>query len=401
MKLYARVLLFVLAALACGAGPWGRPTFVKRQGLPPTVTAITPATGSTAGGTTITNITGTNFVATPTVTIGGVSCTSVGYCGSTCLSCTTGAHAAGAVDVVVTNPDTQSGTGVGLYTYATPAFDLTTLSTSLRFAAGSSLRTYAAPAGPANLGSMIWQGTPSAGISGNYDAWGYVGAGTDLPVPGPTIDGKATARFFGTSTTDSLGFATGTSAARSGTSGANENLITAGITEGWYSSTSGSGWVLMQISANPSNDTRTGVVQGPGSGGPSLEIDYVTSAGIVIANLQFGNSGPDFYAKIAAPGGPVTPTLNAWFVVFFKWEPNSGSTLLSIKVNDVGAWTTAGPSGSATMPNFGLQMGHDQYVSGKCSIGDLAYLPTVPSDATWDSSIYPGLKALYPGASLP
>ena len=43
---------------------------------PPTVTSISPTSGTTAGGTSVT-ITGTNFISGTTVTIGGSSCTSV------------------------------------------------------------------------------------------------------------------------------------------------------------------------------------------------------------------------------------------------------------------------------------------------------------------------------------
>jgi hypothetical protein len=85
---------------------------------PPTITSMTPTSGPIAGGTLIT-ITGTSFVAGATVTVGGVSAT-VGAVTSTSITATTPAHAAGAVDVVVTNPDTQSGTRTNAFTYAGP-----------------------------------------------------------------------------------------------------------------------------------------------------------------------------------------------------------------------------------------------------------------------------------------
>lgn len=67
----------------------------------PTIASITPATGSTVGGTEITII-GTSFSGTPTVMIGGVAATGVRVLGTTTIQAVTGAHAAGAVDVVVT-----------------------------------------------------------------------------------------------------------------------------------------------------------------------------------------------------------------------------------------------------------------------------------------------------------
>src|SRR5205085_3895571 len=75
----------------------------------PSVSSIAPSSGPTAGGTSVT-ITGANFVSGATVQIGGAAATSVVFSNSTTITATTPAHAAGAVDVAVTNPDGQSGT---------------------------------------------------------------------------------------------------------------------------------------------------------------------------------------------------------------------------------------------------------------------------------------------------
>ena len=82
----------------------------------PTVSSIVPVSGPTTGGTGVT-ITGTNFVSGATATLGGVAATSVTVVGATTITATTGAHAAGTVDVVVTNPDAQSGTLASGFTY--------------------------------------------------------------------------------------------------------------------------------------------------------------------------------------------------------------------------------------------------------------------------------------------
>lgn len=84
----------------------------------PTVTAINPPRGVTSGGTAVT-ITGTNFTGATAVTIGGVAATFT-VVSDTSISATTGAHAPGIVDVVVTTPN-GSGAGVGLFTYVAPA----------------------------------------------------------------------------------------------------------------------------------------------------------------------------------------------------------------------------------------------------------------------------------------
>ena len=90
-------------------------------------TAISPVSGTTAGGTPVT-ITGTGFLAGATVKLGGTSATGVSVSNSTTITATTAAHAAGAVDVVVTNTDSQSGTLSQGYTYTTPVNPAPTVS---------------------------------------------------------------------------------------------------------------------------------------------------------------------------------------------------------------------------------------------------------------------------------
>ena len=83
----------------------------------PTVTGISPTFGSTAGGTPVT-ITGTGFQGFATVTLGGTAkATGVTIVNSTTITATTAAHTAGAVSVVVQNPDSQSATKASAYTY--------------------------------------------------------------------------------------------------------------------------------------------------------------------------------------------------------------------------------------------------------------------------------------------
>ena len=85
----------------------------------PTVSSVSPNSGTTAGGTTVV-ITGTDFVAGATATFGGTDCPVGGGGTSTQISCTTPAHSAGAVNVVVTNPDAQAGTLTNGFTYTSP-----------------------------------------------------------------------------------------------------------------------------------------------------------------------------------------------------------------------------------------------------------------------------------------
>ena len=84
------------------------------------VTSIVPTSGRVAGGTKVT-ITGTSFVNGATATIGGVAATAVTWVNPTTITATTAAHAVGPVDVVVTNPNTQTGMLTNGFVYAVPS----------------------------------------------------------------------------------------------------------------------------------------------------------------------------------------------------------------------------------------------------------------------------------------
>jgi uncharacterized protein YciI len=95
-------------------------TYSTFSGPAPTVTSVSPTNGTAAGGTSVT-ITGANFVSGAAVTFGGTAATAVTVSSGTTITATTPAHTAGVVTIVVTNPDTQTGTFANGYTYnATP-----------------------------------------------------------------------------------------------------------------------------------------------------------------------------------------------------------------------------------------------------------------------------------------
>ena len=84
----------------------------------PTFSSIAPVLGRTSGGTSVT-ITGGNFINGATaVTIGGITPTFT-VIGTTSITATTPAHAAGAVNVVITTPG-GTVTGTNAYTYGDP-----------------------------------------------------------------------------------------------------------------------------------------------------------------------------------------------------------------------------------------------------------------------------------------
>jgi len=86
-------------------------------GATPTLTTVTPNNGPSTGGTPVT-IVGTNFAAGATLTFGGAAATSVVVINTTTITAVTPAHAAGAVTVVLTNPDSGTANLPNGFTYA-------------------------------------------------------------------------------------------------------------------------------------------------------------------------------------------------------------------------------------------------------------------------------------------
>jgi hypothetical protein len=136
----------------------------------PTVTSLTPSSGSMVGGSPVT-IAGSGFLAGVTVTLGGAACASVSVVSSTQMTCTTGSHAAGAVNVVVTNIDTQTATRSNGYTYnlvAQAALIGSASPTSMRVnesgmlsttgGSGTGVVTYALSSGPCTLSGSTLSG---------------------------------------------------------------------------------------------------------------------------------------------------------------------------------------------------------------------------------------------------
>lgn len=108
-----RRALLLIVAIAC-ASCKGSPT--APSGL--TVTSLSPPSGTTLGGTTLT-IVGQNFSGTATVTVGGVPATNVEVTSPRTITATTGQHAKGTADVTVSMGG-KTGTLPGAFTYVSP-----------------------------------------------------------------------------------------------------------------------------------------------------------------------------------------------------------------------------------------------------------------------------------------
>jgi len=114
------------------------PTGFNAQAAAPTLSAVNPSAGTTGGGTLIT-LTGTNFYAGATVTVGGSAAGSVTVVGATALTCWTPAGAAGSAAVVVTNLDARTAQ----------------LATGFSYSAGPLISTLSAASGPTTGGTLI------------------------------------------------------------------------------------------------------------------------------------------------------------------------------------------------------------------------------------------------------
>jgi len=112
---------FPTASAVQGTYGGGMDAFVAKVGGSTAVllSSLNPNTGPTAGGTTVA-LRGANFAPGATVGVGGAAATNVQVTSGGTISAITPAHAAGAVDVVVTNPNLQSSTLAGGFTYADP-----------------------------------------------------------------------------------------------------------------------------------------------------------------------------------------------------------------------------------------------------------------------------------------
>lgn len=195
----------------------------------PTITSLTPSSGSLAGGTAVT-VTGSGFLAGATVAVGGVSCSSMVVASSTSLTCVTGAHAAGAVNVVVTNTDTQTGTLASGYTYnllAQATLTAAVSAPSIRLNESSTLST----TGGSGTGAVTY--TISSGpcsILGNTLSGS--GVGTCVVLATKSADNTYQSKTAVVSLTVSAAKYLATAAPPVGVAGSNLNVLNLGGSDG-------------------------------------------------------------------------------------------------------------------------------------------------------------------------
>jgi hypothetical protein len=152
----------------------------------PTITPpVSPASGSTLGGGTLT-ITGTGFVSGATIQFGTATPIVCTFGSSTSISCAIPAHAAGVVNITVTNPDTGTVTSNNAFTYIALAPKSTT-PTPINNSTGQATNV--------SLGWVTGGGTSSYNVyrkvdGGSYGNAIYQGANTSLAQSGLTNNQK-------------------------------------------------------------------------------------------------------------------------------------------------------------------------------------------------------------------
>lgn len=161
---------------------------------PPTVTAVSPDTGATAGGTAVT-ITGTGFTGTAAVAFGKVAASAVTIVSGTTIDATSPAGTAGSVDVTVTTAGPGGGTSpsvpADLFAYGPPTVTAVTPSggpptggtvitvTGTGFVPGATVDVGTQPATEVTVhsGTSLTAATP-AGTAGPADVTVTTPAGT-------------------------------------------------------------------------------------------------------------------------------------------------------------------------------------------------------------------------------
>ena len=192
---HRRVLLLVCAIgfAACDerSSPSGPTSALFAAPGAPTVTAISPSTGSTVRATPV-MISGTGFVAGATVTV-DVIAGSIRVVNSTTITAVVPARAAGQADVVVTNPSGLGGTLTAAFTYSLQEPFTLTSSTDAVDAGGQMSVSWTAP--EARGGDWI----AVCRVGGSYEDDWYglpTSASGTFSVTAPTRQGQYEFRYL-------------------------------------------------------------------------------------------------------------------------------------------------------------------------------------------------------------
>ena len=178
----------------------------------PTVTGVSPATGSTAGGTSVT-ITGTNFTGATAVKFGS-NAASFTVNSATQITATSPAGSAGNVDITVTTAGGTSATGASdRFTYATAPSAVTGAASGIG-AAGATLNGTVNDNGAATTVTFDYGLTTGYGTSIAADTGASIAAGAGSSAVAKTMGGLScnSTYHFRVSTQNSVGTTNGSDA---------------------------------------------------------------------------------------------------------------------------------------------------------------------------------------------
>ena len=198
----ARAIVVTLVAAAamtvgCGKSP-SAPTLPAAPATPlaaPTVTAVSPTTGAANFASQI-EVAGTGFLSGATLTMDGLAAT-VTSVTSTRILGKTPVHAAGTVDVVVTNPGGQRAALTGSYT-----FEIVSISLSARpslVTSGDQLTvSWSAQSGYSRLDwiGLFKVGVPSTSYQNGWWDYAHGGASGTLTLSAPAQPGEYEFRYL-------------------------------------------------------------------------------------------------------------------------------------------------------------------------------------------------------------
>ena len=282
----------------------------------PTLTSITPQSGSTEGGTSVT-LSGSNFLSGAAVTFDTGSATSVNVVNDSTITAVTPPHAAGETNVTVTNPDGQSATLTGVLTPLT----------NTGFESGSTGWVLAGVGGTANVVN-----TPANAHSGNGYVELSVPAAGDHPVL-YAADANKAPQYFPVNPGD---------------------VITFG---GWGYHVSGDGKARWGIQVTDANKANAVYISAP-------PYNVTTSSWV---NFQGSYTVPSgmafirFYCEIVGSSGPTVDRFDDAFLQ--RSMPGGGFTYV-VSSNPAPALTSINPQSGSTAGGTSVTISGSNFVSG-------------------------------------
>jgi disulfide oxidoreductase YuzD len=308
------------------------------EGIPPipTVSAISPSGGSTAGGTSVA-ITGTNFTSDAAVSFGGVPA-AVTYHSATSLTAVSPAHAAGAVDLTVITPGGTS--AVKQFTYAVPLPTVALSVDSGTIAENGGAATVTATLSAESASDVtVTLGYSGTAVGGGTD---YTASSAAISIPAGSTAGTVTV----TAVNDTI-------------DETDESIIVdiASVTNGVENGTQKVTVTIADDDAEPAISVNDPSVAEGNSGnteltftvilsaasGKSITIDYATANGTATAGSDYTAAG----GALTFNAGETSKTVNVTVAGDWVTEPNE-TVLLNLSNPDNASIADAQGSGTIT-----------------------------------------------------